>query len=129
MKSKTQQVQDIITNCFFDDGAKIINEITVEGITATFKFDPKKIEANRAAIITIINEMDDKFFESTGGGGSFLNLCLDKNGHQWGEHVDCDALIILAMAIGRCRYCLPREIWGGLPGGMPYVVFKDKNKP
>jgi hypothetical protein len=69
----------------------------------------------------MLGELDEKFFGDTGGG--FLELCQTKDGHQWGEHRDMEALCVLAIAASLGQWCAPRELWSVLPGGMPYVVF------
>lgn len=98
--------------------------VIVDGILAKFGLNPLKLNANKEKILKIIQKMHPNFFQNTGGGWTFLNLCIDKDGVQWGEHRDCEALIILAIAIDKCKYLLPRDMWSALPGGMPYIMFK-----
>lgn len=59
-------------------------------------------------------------------GSSFLNACVDRDGVQWGEHVNVDELVMLGQGIGKLKFCLPRERWDVFPGGMPYIVYLDK---
>ena len=81
---------------------------------------------NRAAgpfeIIEILGMMPDAFKKSDGGGATFLNLCLDKDGNHWGEHPTIDQMIALGLAIGKVSFPMPREMWSSLPGGMPFVA-------
>jgi hypothetical protein len=56
---------------------------------------------------------------------SFLNACVDKHGNHWGEHPSVEQLLVLGVAIGKIEYCLPREYWRALPGGVPYFMIKQ----
>jgi hypothetical protein len=47
---------------------------------------------------------------------------MDRRGYQWGEHASMESLICLGIAAGFVRYCLPRDLWTSLPGGLPYFV-------
>jgi hypothetical protein len=55
---------------------------------------------------------------------SFLNACMDRHGNHWAEHQTIDFLLCLGLATDQVAFCLPREIWAALPGGMPYFVVK-----
>ena len=55
-------------------------------------------------------------------GLSFLDLCVDRAGNQWGEHRNMDQLFTLTNALSLTGYPLPRESWKALPGGMPYII-------
>ena len=57
-----------------------------------------------------------------GGGWSFLQACVDKNGNHWGEHSNMEELFCLGIAIGKVESLLPRDMWKVLPGGVPYYV-------
>jgi hypothetical protein len=62
----------------------------------------------------------------SGGGWSFLNACVTKDGVQWTDlHRTVEALVVLGIAAGKVAWMLPRKIWSALPGGMPYFVVKD----
>lgn len=106
-----------------EDGA-----LVVEGVTAKFGFSPAKIEKHKATIKEALDAMPTEFHASGGGGWSFLNLCMTKDGKQWGEHRDVQNLIVLGIAAGMAKYQLPRELWAALPGGMPYIVFNTAAK-
>lgn len=97
--------------------------VVVDGILRKYGFNKVAIQAHREEIRELLNQMPAEFHRRTGGGSSFLNLCMTKDGVQWGEHVNVEALICLGLASGMAQYAFPKEIWGLLPGGMPYVVF------
>lgn len=83
-------------------------------------FHPGRLAAAREDVKSYLLEMHPNF--SVGGGWTFLSLCVDKNGVQWGEHVNADQLIMLGSALGMVQFMHPREIWHVLPGSMPYLI-------
>jgi hypothetical protein len=87
-----------------------------------FGFHPGRINDYKQEIIDILSNLPDEFMREKGGGWSFLMACNDKEGHQWGEHMNMDELFSLGQAIGAVKFQLPRAFWSALPGGMPYVV-------
>jgi hypothetical protein len=103
-----------------------------EAVMRKFSFHPDRLEKHRDEVVAIIEQLNTNFLaEDQGGTGgwSFLNLAFDKDGIQWGEHVNCDELIAVASALGLAVFPLPqREIWKALPGGMPYVTFRLTKK-
>ena len=104
------------------------NAVLVEAIVQKFGFHRGRLESHREEVKAILGEMPEKFHISTGGGWTFLNLCVDKDGVQWGEHRDIEALVALAMGLGMASYPMARDLWSGLPGGVPYVVFNTSGK-
>lgn len=126
--STAQIVGGIFRACLFTDlevsiaGGKPVH-VVGPGITSTVGFHPERLQAYTAHIAQTLRRMNHQFFQDSGGGWSFLNLCLDKDFHQWGEHINCEQLCQLAIASGMGSWCMPRELWSDLPGGMPYVVF------
>jgi hypothetical protein len=107
------------------------NAVIVDGIVRNFVFHPKRLELSRDRVKHLIEEIvSDKFFKGGGEGASFLELCFDREGRQWGEHRLAEALVCLAMGLGMAGYCLPREMWPALPGCVPYVWFhRVETKP
>lgn len=100
--------------------------IVVSGIVHKFGFHPKRLEGYRAEIIEMLKELPDQFWESKGGGWSFLNGCHTRTGEQWGEHRDLEILTCLGQGLKLVEIPLSREVWAMLPGGLPYFVFLDK---
>ena|SRR3990167_5404338 len=122
-----EKVSEIFKDCLFKDeemieGKPIIAPVEVEGIISRFGFHPDRIKIHAGEIIELLNELPEEFKEKTGGGWSFLNACNDKEGRQWGEHNNMEQLFSLGIAIGKVKYCMPKEMWSMLPGGMPYLV-------
>lgn len=94
----------------------------VRCIVNTFRFHPGRLESHRDEVAQLLAELPDEFHEGKGGGWTFLNACMTKDGEQWGEHINMEQLFALGVGLGLVRWQFPREMWFRLPGGMPYVV-------
>ena len=70
----------------FSDGVPPSDAVLVEGIVRKFAYHPQRLEAARPKVAQLIREIvADEFLKGKGGGCSFLSLCEDRNGVQWGE--------------------------------------------
>jgi hypothetical protein len=101
------------------------------GVMANLGFHAIRLEETREKVVAMIDQLPTEFLPSAEGGGggwSFLNLCMTKDGTQWGEHVNCDELIVISNALGLCDMT-PRFMWQALPGGVPYIEFRKEKKP
>jgi hypothetical protein len=125
-----EQVRAIFRDCLFRQGE--ISEdrapeetLMIEGIRLQhFALHPGRVAGHRDDIAAILDQMDDKFQRSKGGGWSFLNLCMTKDGQHWAEHPTAELLVVLAIGAEMGGYTLmPRELWRSLPGGVPYIWF------
>jgi hypothetical protein len=130
VENRAAEVHRIFIDCLFRDteivdGKVPDGAILVDGITGRFGLNPERVKQHDSEIQASLSGLPKEFYASGGGGMSFLNLCLDADGNQWGEHPDMQELCILAIASGKGQWCLPREMWAVLPGGMPYVSFSD----
>lgn len=131
MELTAQNVDDTLKACLFQDDnpERTIDEhVLVEGIMVKVGFSPLNLTENKENIRSMLSQLPDTFMESKGGGWSFLNACMTRDGRQWGEHKDMDALFILGIAVGLAKYLMDREMWTAFPGGMPYVVVLDKGE-
>lgn len=99
--------------------------ILVEGIVHKIVFHPGRLESHRKEVGAILQELPPEFLKSKGGGWSFLEMCVDKDGNHWGEHFNMEQLVTMGVGLGVVRYCLDREYWPDLPGSMPYLVVDD----
>ena len=71
----------------------------------------------------MLSNLPASFQKESGGGMSFLKACEDSEGNQWtGLHKIMDQLFLLGQAAGLVKCLMPREVWGMLPGGVPYYV-------
>lgn len=96
--------------------------VLVHGVANDFGFVSERVEKHRDEIASMLQDLPDEFHQKKGGGMSFLQACMDKDGNLWGEHRSIEQLVTLGIAIGQVKYCLPREMWSALPGGVPYLV-------
>lgn len=132
MKLTPEAVHTIMTDCLYredeltrDDAGNFVtpkDAIVVQGITSIFGLHPQRVTAHRLEIKELLEELSDDFKE----GMSFLRLPLTKDDELWGEHGDAQALMVLGIAAGLMRYLTPREMWGILPGGMPYLEIMEE---
>lgn len=124
MKLNAKNVSEIFFDCFpANKDVDISGLIIVEGILAKFGFLPEKIEKHRNDIVEMLMELPKEFMGEEGGGWSFLNASVNKDGVQWtGDHRIMEQLFCLGIAIDKVKNVFPREVWGGLPGGVPYYV-------
>lgn len=120
MQLTSQNVSDVFMDCLFKDGEDTTEHVAVRGLVRSFGFHPGRLEANKGKIITLLHELPDTFQRDGGGGGSFLQACYDKEGEQWGEHMNMEQLFSLGVAVGAVNEPFPREMAAMLPGGMPY---------
>lgn len=122
-------INSIVAYCLFTqeeapDGNCPTYAVKVKGVIRDFAFHPDRLKEKKPLIINMIDMMHPNF--TVGGGWSFLNLCVDRDGNQWGEHPDCEMLCVLAFAIGRGHFSTPRDFWSAFPGGMPYLDFNPR---
>jgi hypothetical protein len=122
-KLTTSAVEDIFKKCLFTEGEDTSNAMIVEGINMKFGFHPGRLEENKAAIRELLYELPDEFIK--GGGWTFLNACVDKEGNQWGEHRNIEQLLCLGLATKQAGYVMTRDYWNIFPGGMPYIFVGD----
>jgi hypothetical protein len=86
----------------------------------------ERLESKRAEITAMIGDLSEEFLLGAGGGMSMLNLPMTKNDEQWGEQWQADLFFGLAKGLGLADFCLKdRQAWAMMPGGMPYVWFKQ----
>lgn len=96
------------------DGAVI-----VDGLVRKFGFHPARVAAEKPAIDSLLAELPDNFKLNGGGGWSFLNGCMDRDGQQWGEQRDVEALVCLGIGAGSASWVM-KDMANVLPGGVPY---------
>lgn len=132
MKLTATNVKATIMACLYDDTDVIDGKlrdgapepIKVHSVMLNAGFNSVKVKAQTENIKAMLNELSLDFFpvdQGGGGGMSFLQLCVTRDGEQWGEHRNCDELMALGMAAGFCTFLMERDLWRALPGGMPYI--------
>ena len=119
------RVEEVFADCLAA-GEQSHPTITVQGIVHTAHFEMAALDRYKAEIGAMLAQLPTEFRlpqDGGGGGWSFLNACNDRDGHQWtGLHRTMEQLFLLGIGTGQADWCMPREMWEVLPGGMPYVV-------
>lgn len=109
------RVSEIFEDC--DGGTTPVEGIRVE------HFRADRVEAHRAEIAAMLDELPEAFRADNDGGMSFLTACMDRNGRQWCDSQATVAMLVaLGVATGMLSFAAPREAWPILPGGMPYLI-------
>lgn len=125
--SFSKKVNDLMLACLINKPEFDANDpdaVVVEGLTAKFVFSREALETARGEYLQLAQEhLDDKFKKSIGEGYSFLGLPFNKRGEQVCEHPTAQGFLVLGLGMGVAEYCLPKELWVVLPGGVPYVAF------
>lgn len=130
-KLSSAAVNAAFMSCLFTDEEVKDESITakavvVEGIVHTVGLHPERLESKREEVKAMLSELPDQFFASKGGGWTFLNLGETKAGEHWtGLQQIMEQLCMLAIGLKLGEWCVPRSVWPALPGGVPYVVFKE----
>jgi len=106
------------------EGKEIDGIIPVKGVVGGFAFIKTKLEAKREDVRSMLADLPDDFHEDKGGGMSFLNACMTRDGEHWGEQPTVSELLCLGMGLGIAKILMPREMWDVLPGGVPYFSVK-----
>jgi hypothetical protein len=126
------EVETALFYCLYEDDelegkdgefSALKDSVQVEGVTTKFGFHPQRLEEQREKVKTWLMALPVTFRKDNGGGGSFLQACMQENGVQWGEHMHIEQLFALGMGLGLVKCILPRPLWRILPGQMPYYVF------
>lgn len=121
-----EAVNTLFLSLLFKDGEPHDTAVVAEGVMVKVGFHPERLEAARDKVKAMLDELPEEFRQSKGGGWTFLNMCMDRHGEQWtGLHSTQDELCMMAIALGLVEFQLPRDMWKVLPGGVPYLVYKD----
>ncbi len=122
MKLTSENVKNVFMDCLFEDGEDTNDFIKADGLIQTIGFNPQRVKKHKKDIENMLSYLPEKFKD----GWSFLNMCNDKYGKQWtGLHQIMEQLVQLGIAIKKVEYCMPREMWKLMPGGMPYIIIKE----
>ena len=106
-------------------GVPGIKPVVVEGILNTFGFHPERLAKHKEEIWELLSGLPEQFHADNCGGWSFLQACMTQDGGQWGEHANMEQLLVLGLATQQANYLMPRDMWGMMPGGMPYFSIKQ----
>lgn len=130
----SKRVDELVTACMFTENEiktlpRETPAVAAPGIIHTLVFVPDRVEQHQEEIRDMLYELDDNYrmpdedHPNYGGGWSFLNMCLTKDGVQWtGMHWQQEKLMQLGIAAGWATMPMPKQVWHLLPGQMPYVL-------
>lgn len=104
------------------DGNVPADAVRVEGIVCNYAFSRDRLNSEKLNIASLLDGLADDFKTGGGGGMSFLNACMTKEGVHWAEHPTMGMLFALGIGCGLCSYTLPRDMWAILPGSVPYIT-------
>ncbi len=114
-------VHNLFVSCLTDD--KDETAVIAEMLACKVYMSKDKVEAAREQITKDLLNLHPNFIRATGGGWTFINACLDRNGDLWTNcHRDMDELVTMGVMIGKVIMLFPRNHWDSLPGGVPYFV-------
>jgi hypothetical protein len=123
MDLTSENVEKVFTDCLFKDDENTDNHVVGEGVMSKFGFHPDRLESHKEDLSLMLKCLPASFQAENGGGMSFLNACNDKDGKQWtGMHNIMEMLFAMGVALGLAKYLMPRDMWGMMPGGMPYIA-------
>lgn len=122
-----EKVSEIFMDCLFRDdeipeNGKPANAVMCSGIIHNVGFHKERLMSHTDEINNLIDHWNSQLSE----GVSFLTLCVDETGEQWGEHINMEQLLLLGLATHKLQYMCPREFWMILPGGMPYITLVNQ---
>lgn len=121
MQLTAENVHNTLMDCLFKSGEDTTLHKVGEGVMTSVGLHPDRLEAKRTDIENMLSELPEQFMVGVGGGWSFMNACVKKDGNQWADtHQAVDKLVMLGNALGRVQFTMPRELWSALPGGLPY---------
>lgn len=128
MQLTSENVEKVFRDCLFrkeelEGGIPTCGYTVGEGIRSNFAFHSERLKKHDTDILDMIRQLPDLEVPQ-----SFLDLCVTTEGVQWGEHTNMEQLIVLGIASGHLRYCLPRELWYQLPARMPFIIFNSMEK-
>jgi hypothetical protein len=128
LKLTSQNVKDLFQKVLFNDGEDTTNHVPVQGITVNVGLHPGRLEEIKPQVKELLEQLPQEFHKGHGGGTTFMSMPALADGSMWGEQRDAQELLLMGLATGYLTYCLPREMWMVLPGGVPYVVFDPNPK-
>ena len=134
MKLTAQNVEAVFAKCVADE-FKADQEPglspPIQGVLHRTQFWLAPLRQHHSDIDDMLDGLPSGFHEGKGGGWSFLQACMDRDGGQWtGLHSTMEKLFMLGLAIGRVREPEPfASMRADLPGGMPYYVIARRQQP
>ena len=126
---KVERINEILKDCLFRpdelNEAGGLDDMSlaalVEGVTVSVGLNKERLETYRDEVQEMVDQLPDSF--RTENGDSFVNMCVTKDGAQWGEHPNMQELMFLSVGLDLMESTLPRPLWGAA-GGVPVLRIK-----
>lgn len=128
MTLTSENVETVLKDCLLKEGEDTSGAVIIKGIVQSYGFNPGRVRERTEDIRSMLECLPDDFMSDKGGGMSFLNACMTREGEQWGEHRSMEQLFALGEAAGSAKPIVPREMWKDLPGSMPYYTVLRENE-
>ena len=77
MRLTHQNVEDVFKDCLAST-----TEYTLKGVCIEVAFNREKIAEHEQDIMQMLMQLPKEFHRPGGGGWTFLNMCIDKNGKR-----------------------------------------------
>lgn len=122
--SLARRVTAVLRRCLIqhleaDNRDVLADALIVEGLTSKFAFNKQRLAKHRAVIAGLCEELQAT---NQPEGISFSQLGRTRNGKPWGERLETEYLLALALATGQATiFPAQRSDWATCPGGLPYV--------
>lgn len=101
--------------------------IVADGVTRSVRFQGERLYAHVSDIELMLSHVSSFFYDDRGGGHTYLELGLLRDGSRWGTRRDADRLFTLGLALNLIAYARPdRAEWSLFPEGIPYVRIKGR---
>lgn len=118
------EVSRVFDDCIDNEDGDV--EVSADVSIMRLAFRAEKIALHKQEIAAMLMDLPLEYRQSAGGGWSFLNACNDRYGTQWtGMQSQMACLFALGLAAGLVTCLIPRDMWGALPGSMPYYMVND----
>jgi len=126
MELTVDNVRDVTRQCLHHDevegGRPPAGAVFAQGVVATLCLHSERLEAQRANVASMLQQLPDAFHRGKGGGTTFTQMGVDRRGQTWTtDHEAMEHLLLLGTGLGLAGYVLPRQAWALLPAGLPYV--------
>ena len=113
-------VETLFRYCLYEqhelvDGQPPSDAVQANSVRLKVGFHPGRLEEKKPEIHELIAQLPDELT----AGSSYLNLCMTKNDHQWGEQSHVSMLMCLGLAAGFVVELIPGEI---MPDQMPVYM-------
>lgn len=127
-----ENVTRLFGSCLFrEDEGVPEGLIPTQGVKITMSFHPGRLREHEKEIRACLDKFAPEFKETGGRGMTFSvahyrrapGMFIDEpEGEKWGDLMVADMIVTLGIAIGKVKWLAPREMWGELPKGFPYLV-------